>query len=199
MVSDDVVGAVEACLFAAGGPVSVSALAEAVGASSSEVRDALEQLTRQRSGGGVELERVANGVQFRTVPRYAEAVQRLIGSRPQKLSQAALEVLAVVSYRQPVTRSEIESMRGVDSGGVLKTLLERALVRTAGRSDEPGRPLLYRTTALFLELFRLPNLKALPTMAERASLARSYAGPQPAEEDVVDDDAAPSQDDAAEE
>lgn len=180
-VSPDTVGAVEACLFAAGAPLSTGALAEALETSEGEVRAALRALEAQRATTGVQVEQVAGGFQLRTPSRYANVVQRLLGARPQKLSQAALECLAVVAYRQPVTRGEIEAMRGVDSGGVLKTLLERSLLRTAGRSDEPGRPLLYRTTAAFLELFSLPDLKALPTMAERASLARGYAGASPAE------------------
>lgn len=186
MASDELVGAVEACLFAAGAPVTLRTLAEAVGAEVAEVREAVTALRRQREGTGVEIEQVAGGVQLRTALRHAGAVQRLLGARPQKLSQAALEVLAVVAYRQPVTRGEIEAMRGVDSGGVLKTLIDRSLLRTAGRADEPGRPLLYRTTASFLELFRLPDIKALPTMAERASLTRGYSGPQPGDDDGLD-------------
>ena len=175
-MADELVAAVEACLFAAGGPVTVIALTEALDAPADDVREALKALQAAREGGGVQLERVGSGYQLRTAVRYGPVIQRLMGARPQKLSRAALEVLAIVAYRQPVTRGEIESMRGVDSGGVLKTLLDRSLLRTAGRADEPGRPLLYRTTAAFLELFSLQDLRLLPTVAERASLARGWAG-----------------------
>ncbi len=173
-VSPDLVAGLAACLFAAGAPVQVAQLAEAMQREPSEVRAGLAALQRDLDGGGIELERISGGFQLRTAPRFASAIQRLRGARPQRLSQAALEVLAIVAYRQPVTRGEIEAMRGVDSGGVLKTLLDRSLVRSAGRADEPGRPLLYRTTSAFLELFSLPDLRALPTMAERASLARGW-------------------------
>ena len=88
---------------------------------------------------------------------------------------AHLPVLAIVAWKQPVTRGDIERTRGVDSGGVLKSLLDRGLVRSAGRSDDPGRPLLYRTTQAFLELFSLPDLAALPTLEERASMVRGLS------------------------
>jgi segregation and condensation protein B len=106
-------------------------------------------------------------------------IHRLLGTRPKKLTRGALESLSIVAYRQPITRPEIDRLRGVDSGGVIKQLVDRGLVRSAGRSDDPGRPLLYRTTPEFLELFGLPDLASLPTIEERAELARTVAAEDP--------------------
>lgn len=179
----EVVAAVEACLFASGDPVKVAVLAEAVQQPASIVRAVLAHLAQRNQASGIVLERIGEGWRYRTAERFGPTIQRLTGTRPTKLSQAALEVLAVIAYRQPVTRPEIESLRGVDSGGVLKTLLDRGLVRSAGRAEDPGRPLLYRTTSRFLDTFSLPNLRGLPTLAERASLVRTQD-----DEAIVDDD-----------
>lgn len=183
-VEPELVAAVEALLFASGDPVAVPVLVDALGADTDEVRIALRVLEQRRRDTGVILERVAGGWQLRTAPRFAVAVHRLLGTKPQKLSRPALEVLAAVAWHQPVTRTEVERLRGVDSGGVMKTLLERGLLRTSGRSDDPGRPLLYRTTSAFLEMFGLPDLAGLPTLAERAAMVRGM-GP------TEDDDDAP--------
>lgn len=160
-------------MFASGDPVKVAVLAEATGQPPRVVRAALAHLAQRNQAGGVVLERIGEAWRLRTAERFAEVIRRMTGSKPTKISQAALEVLAVIAYRQPVTRPDIEQLRGVDSGGVLKTLLDRGLVRAAGRSEDPGRPLLYRTTSRFLDTFSLPNLKALPTLRERASLVRT--------------------------
>lgn len=182
-VDEEVVAAVEAMLFATGEPLAVQAAASALEVPPAEVRAALGVLEGRRRGGGVTLERVAGGWQLRTATRFAPVLHRLLGTKPQKLSRPALEVLAIVAYQQPVSRTRIEEVRGVDSGGVLKSLLDRGLLRTAGRSADPGRPLLYATSAAFLELFGLPDLSALPTPAERAALVRA----QPANAGVFDD------------
>ncbi|MEZ4236495.1 MAG: SMC-Scp complex subunit ScpB [Myxococcota bacterium] len=170
---EELVAGVEALLFASGEPLAVPAAAAALEVANAEVAAALAVIEARRQGTGVVLERVAGGWQLRTAPRFAGALHRLLGTRPQKLSRPALEVLAIVAWHQPVSRTRIEAVRGVDSGGVLKSLLERGLLRTAGRSSDPGRPLLYATTAAFLELFGLPDLAALPTPAERAALVRA--------------------------
>jgi len=167
------VAVLEALLFAAGEPVTVRALAEAIdGAKPDDVVAGLDLLRARLAGSdrGLELIEVGGGWQLRTDPRFAKAVLSLLGGTPQRLSRAALEVLSVVAYRQPVTRVEIEALRGVSCGGVLKTLLERGLVRAAGHRDEPGRPLQYATTGGFLELFGLTDLAALPTLADRDDL-----------------------------
>ena len=175
-VPPELVATVEALLFAAAGPIRADQVAEALDVPIPLVDTALKRLVERTNGPdrGVELVEIAGGWQLRTRIAHAAAVMRLRGGKPQKLSRPALEVLAVIAWRQPVTRTEIEQIRGVDSGGVLKNLLERELVRVAGRRDEPGRPLEYGTTALFLELFQLPNLAALPTLREREELLRDH-------------------------
>lgn len=184
-VDQELVAAIEACLFVAGEPVKVGVLARAVQRPTTVVRDVLAHLAQRNQDSGIVLERIGEGWRYRTADRFAPVIQRMTGTKPTKLSQAALEVLAIIAYRQPVTRPEIEGLRGVDSGGVLKTLLDRGVVRSAGRAEEPGRPLLYRTTSQFLQMLSLKNLKALPTLAERASLVRTQD-----DEAVTDDDAA---------
>jgi segregation and condensation protein B len=174
---EELVQAVEALLFASGEPVSAAALAQALEVAPAKVEAVLHGIEQRRRGSGVLLERIAAGWQLRTAPRFGAVIHRLLGTRPQKLSRPALEVLSIVAYRQPTSRAEIDRLRGVDSGGVLKSLLDRGLLRTAGRSEEPGRPLLYRTTDAFLELFSLPDLAALPTPAERKALTRGEDGP----------------------
>lgn len=161
---------IEAMLFAAGEPVKIRELAEALEAPSGLVERALDGLEARLEGGGLQLARVAGGVQLRTRSRYAQQVMTLLGGRPTRLSRAALEVLSILAYQQPCTRSDIDEIRGVSSGGVLKGLIERGIVRVSGRRDIPGRPLEYSTTPDFLELFGLDSLKDLPTLAEREEL-----------------------------
>ncbi|MBL9006841.1 MAG: SMC-Scp complex subunit ScpB [Myxococcales bacterium] len=134
----------------------------------SQVQDALVSLAESylREERGVELHQVAGGWQLRTAPSNAPWVQRQLQQKPQRLSRAQLETMTIVAYRQPITRPEIDDVRGVDSGGALKTLLERRLVRILGKKEEPGRPLLYGTTREFLEFFNLRDLKDLPTLRE---------------------------------
>lgn len=162
--------AVEALLFASGEPVTTAGIAAALELGIGPVREAIEHLRLQRAEAGVVVEEIAGGWQLRTAPRFAGAVLRLRGAKPARLSRASLEVLALVAYRQPITRHEVEQLRGVDSGGVVKSLLDRGLLRVAGRRDEPGKPLEYRTSAAFLELFGLAALTDLPTLRERAEL-----------------------------
>jgi segregation and condensation protein B len=142
-----------------------------------DIRSALMELTadyRQR-GGAIILTEVAGGYQFRTLPEYADYLKRLTKTRVPKFSQSALETLAIVAYRQPITRAEIEYLRGVDCGGVLKTCLEKRLVRILGKKDVPGRPLIYGTTKEFLEMFSLKDLASLPTLKEIQDLGdRSF-------------------------
>ena len=161
----EIEGAIEAILLAAEGPVSENELNTwlahpglgAVRAGLDTIRSRLDQ---QR--GGYRLVHVAKGWQLRTDPRYAVWVSHMRGGRPLKLSRAALETIAIVAYRQPVTRSEVEALRGVDSGGVLRMLCERRLCGVIGRKDEPGRPLIYGTTSDFLGLFGLRDLSDFP-------------------------------------
>ena len=122
-------------------------------------------------GRAFEIWEVAGGFQLRTLPAFAEYVQASQPERPLRLSHAALETLAVIAYRQPVTRAEIEHVRGVDAGAVLRSLLERNLLRIAGHREVPGRPLLYATSRRFLEIFGLARIEDLPTLRDLAELA----------------------------
>jgi segregation and condensation protein B len=164
---DRLMPVLEAVVFAAADPLPVRRMRDAVeGATTAEVKAALVALQRECSGRGIRLVEVAGGWQFRTAPEHHEVVKRLFKERPFRLTRAAIETMAVVAYRQPVTRAEIEAIRGVDVSSVLELLIERRLVRVAGRRDVPGRPLVYTTTQDFLEMFGLKDLKSLPTLAE---------------------------------
>src|SRR5207237_149502 len=123
---------------------------------------------------GIQLHPVAGGYQYRSNPENAAWVQRLLQQKPVKLSRAQLETLAIVAYRQPITRPEIDQIRGVDSGGTLKTLLDRSLVRILGKKEEPGRPMLYGSSREFLEFFNLRDLKDLPTLREFHELTEEH-------------------------
>src|SRR6202040_4238168 len=115
---------------------------------------------------GIVIDEVAGGYQMRTPKDHAGYVRKLLAARPPRLSRPLMETLAIIAYRQPVTRPEIEQLRGVDSGGVLETLLERHLVRIAGRKEAPGRPIMYATSPEFLEVFGLRDLEGLPDLEE---------------------------------
>jgi segregation and condensation protein B len=124
----------------------------------------------RHTGRGFMLVALAEGYQLRTRPEHAEMVRRLQASRPVRMSRAAMETLAIIAYRQPVTRADIDYLRGVDSGGVVKSLLDKRLVRILGKMDMPGRPLLYGTSREFLEFFGLQSLDELPTLKEFTEL-----------------------------
>lgn len=164
---------VESLLFAADGPLTLDRfcdlLPEFERPAIKDVVNDLVLLHGEREGGLL-LAEVAGGWQFRTRPELQEYVVRLVRSKTVKFSPSALETLAIVAYRQPITRTEIEYLRGVDSGGVMKTLLEKKLVRILGKKEIPGRPLIYGTTREFLETFGLKDLKALPTLKEIQAL-----------------------------
>jgi segregation and condensation protein B len=148
-----------------------------------------------QSGRPYEIAEVAGGYQFRTRPEFAETIAAAQPERRLRLSRPALETLAVVAYRQPITRAELEDVRGVDCGAVLRSLLERGLVRIVGRRDAPGRPPLYGTAAGFLETFGLRSLRDLPTLRELESL--ESAGTDAGEARARDETAAPDAPEAA--
>lgn len=133
----------------------------------------------ERRDGGFVLKQVAGGFQFRTRGRYNEWIKRLIKPNTPRLSKASLETLAIVAYKQPIIRSDIEHIRGVDSGGVLRMLMERKLIRVLGRKEIPGRPLIYATTKHFLEVFELKDLKDLPTPREIEELSQTRLEDEP--------------------
>ncbi len=166
---DDIKNIIESLLFVANEPLTVDHLKKIIsGAESRELREALEELAAdyEKRQGGFFLNQVAGGYQIRTRPEYMEWIKRLLQPKPLRLSKAALETLAIIAYKQPVIRSDVEHIRGVDCGGILRVLLERKFIRVLGRKDIPGRPLIYATTKRFLEVFDLKNLKDLPTPKE---------------------------------
>ena len=171
----------EAALFAAARPVTVEELQTLdADATLSDIRAALDQLKDHYDldGHGVEIVELAGGFQILTRPVYAAAIERAqLTSRQPKLTGAMLETLAVIAYRQPVGRAEIEEIRGVSASGVLRSLQERGLIEVTGRSEGLGRPLLYGTTPLFLELLGLPDLINLPK-AEELSIALRAPAPE---------------------
>lgn len=169
---------IEAMIFVAEAPISETelllALAES-GADRALIRECLSVMESEwnsNASRGIGLRQVAGGWQFHTKTEYAEWLKKLSVPKPMKLSGPALETLAIVAYRQPIVRSEVEKVRGVDSGAVLKTLLDRRLLRIVGRRDEPGQPLLYGTTKEFLEVFSLKALNELPTLKDIEDLMR---------------------------
>lgn len=164
---------IESLIFAAESPLSLDRISELLPEfDRAAIRGALAELGgfHEGRGGGFYLAEVAGGWQFRTRPDLQQFVTRLAKAKTSKFSPSALETLAIVAYRQPVTRAEIEYLRGVDCGGVLKTLLEKKLVRIMGKKDIPGRPLIYGTSRDFLEIFGLKDLKGLPTLKEIQAL-----------------------------
>ncbi len=156
-------------LFAAGEPVTVARLAAVLDdVPRGAIQRALDEMAAEFAAQhrGVIIEAVAGGYQMRTPREHAAYVRKLLAARPPRLSRPLLETLAIIAYRQPITRPEIEQLRGVDSGAVLETLLERRLVKIAGRKEAPGRPMLYATTDEFLEVFGLKDLASLPDLKE---------------------------------
>ncbi|MFN0062819.1 MAG: SMC-Scp complex subunit ScpB [Myxococcaceae bacterium] len=167
---------VESVLFVAERPVTVDQLHDATGVPEADLEKALEQLSAERAEGktGVALYAVGGGWQLRSAPECADYVRRFLRVKPQRLTRPALETLSIIAYRQPVTRPEIEDVRGVDSGGVLKALLDRRLIQILGKKEELGRPLLYGTTREFLEFFALKDLSSMPTLREFQELSTEH-------------------------
>ncbi len=167
---------IETLLFLAERPLTPEELRQATGLEVERVAKALDQLsgTYREGLSGIVLHEVAGGWQLRTSPLNAAYARRFLKVKPQRLTRAALETLAIVAYRQPVTRPEVEEVRGVDCGAVLKALLERRLVKILGKKEEPGRPMLYGTTKEFLEFFALKDLASLPTLREFHELSEEH-------------------------
>lgn len=176
---------VEAALFAASRPLSVAELASLEpDAGEAGVRSALEEIAAEFDGDrhGVELAEIAGGWQFLTRREHAEAIDRAqFALKPRRLSPAALETLAIIAYRQPVGRLEVDEIRGVDSGAVIDKLAERGLVEVVSRGEGLGRPLLYATTPQFLELLGLKSLDDLPRLEELSIALQPPAAPPEAE------------------
>lgn len=183
---------IESLVFVAQEPLTTGALALMLGEAGIEkaaIQQALDEIAEsyeRDASRGVTLAAVAGGYEFRTKDAMAPWVGKLNLPKPTKLSQAALETLAIIAYQQPVTRAEIEEIRGVDCGGVLRTLLERNLSRIVGKKEEPGSPLTYGTTKEFLALFSLQGLTGLPSLRDFHELAAASA------ENVAGDEATAS-------
>lgn len=159
----DLMGRVEALLFVAPGSVEVGRLATALDTNNRQIEAALEGLEAVYRGRGLAVERNRYGVQLTTAPERAQDVERFLElETTSRLTKAALEVLAVVAYQEPVTRPFIDSIRGVNSDSALRTLMRYGLVEEVGRTDAPGRPILYSTTPDFLQYFGLSSLEELP-------------------------------------
>jgi segregation and condensation protein B len=171
---------IESLLFVAEGPLSLDQIKEVLGGvSKKEIQRLLSDLQEEYESAqrGFTLVEVAEGFQLRTRPQHAEWVRKLKKTKTLPLSRPALETLAIVAYKQPVVRMDVEKIRGVDSGGVLRTLLERKLIRILGKKDIPGKPLVYGTSKHFLEVFGLKDLSSLPTLKDLEGL-----GPRSPEE-----------------
>ena len=166
---------VEALIMASSEPVSADRLARIVPQlTAAGAKDLVNELNTeyQDSGRAFEVWEVAGGFQLRTLAEFSGYLQQLRKERPLRLSQAALETLSIIAYKQPVTRADLEEVRGVDTGAVVRGLLDRRLLRIAGHRDVPGRPLLYGTSRRFLEVFGLESIKDLPALRELEELAR---------------------------
>ena len=169
MEREDLKSIVESLLFVADGPLTLHRLCEVIeDADKDAIAAVLRDLQAEFENGrrGVRLAEVAGGYQLRTAAVNADWIKKLLGGRPARMSRATLETLAIIAYRQPITKAEIEAIRGVDVDGVVNTLLERNLIRAVARKDVPGRPFLYGTTPEFLQLFNLKDLSHLPTLKE---------------------------------
>ena len=166
---ENIKGILESLLFISEEPLTLERLKIILAPiAAGDIRGALNDLIEEYDNrrGGFVLKEVAGGYQFRTRPEHTVWITKLIQPRPPRLSKAALETLAIIAYKQPLIRSDIEHIRGVDCGGVIRALLERKLIRVLGRKEIPGRPLIYATTKRFLEVFDLKDLKDLPTPKE---------------------------------
>ena len=187
-MSEELKYIIESLLFVSEGPLPMDRLKKVLEEFDPKaIRQAMDALAEEYEarGGGFMLREVAGGFQIRTRPDFAPWIKRLVQPGPQRLSKAALETLAIIAYKQPVIRADIEFIRGVDCGGVLRMLMEKKLVRVLGRKEIPGRPMIYATTKHFLEIFDLKDLKDLPSPSEIEALGASHIlDTEPPEDDA---------------
>jgi segregation and condensation protein B len=176
---------IEALIFASDTPLSPEKIRVVLPeAEKTEIIEIIDQLVAEYNErqGGITLQEVAGGFQFRTNPEISQWVKKLKTTKPHSLSPQALETLAIVAYKQPIVKSEIEDIRGVDVGGPLKGLMERKLIRIVGRKDVPGKPIIYGTTKKFLEVFNLKNIMDLPNIRELKELHQQQELLEPEQE-----------------
>ena len=174
MEREELKSIIESILFVADGPQTLQRFGEVFDRADREMlQGVLTELQSEyeNENRGIRLVEVAGGYQLRTAKANADWVKKFLGGRPARMSKATLETLAIVAYRQPITRAEVEAILGVDVDGVMTTLLERGLIRAVARKDVPGRPFLYGTTPEFLELFNLKDLSHLPTLKEMEEIS----------------------------
>ena len=180
MTPEETQAALEAIIYAADEPATLDQIAKALGVEKTEARAALDLLiaSYQTDDRGIEVRKVAGGWKFYTKAQHHDVVRKFIKSLqpPLRLTMPALETLAVIAYKQPATIPEINEIRGVNVGGVIKTLLEKRLITTAGRKEVIGRPILYRTSKQFLMRFGLSDLEELPSLKEFEQLAQAALG-----------------------
>jgi segregation and condensation protein B len=170
---ENIKAVIEALIFASDAPLALEKICIILSdVEKKEVKEAFEKIVLEYNErqGGICLQEVAGGFQFRTRPELSPWVKKLKSSKPHSLSPAAMETLAIVAYKQPIVKSEIESIRGVDVGAPLKGLLDKKLIRIVGRKDVPGKPIIYGTTRKFLEVFNLKDLMDLPNLRELKEL-----------------------------
>src|SRR5579862_5478436 len=196
MTPQEIQAALEAIIYAADEPATLDQIAKALGVEKAEARTALDLLVAnyQTDDRGIEVRKVAGGWKFYTKAQHHDVVRKFIKSLqpPLRLTMPALETLAVIAYKQPATVPEINEIRGVNVGGVIKTLLEKRLITTAGRKEVIGRPILYRTSKQFMMRFGLSDLDELPSLKEFEQLAQAaldsdagIAPTEPGEENVA--------------
>lgn len=172
---------IDALIFAADAPLSIQRIKQILEEVSREqiqtkdIREIIEEINRgnRDQGRGFFLQEVAGGYQYRTRPNYAPWIKKIKKTKSFRLTQSTLETVAIIAYKQPIIRADIEKIRGVDSGGIIKNLLERNIIKIVGRKNIPGRPFLFGTTRKFLEIFGLEKLSELPTLKEFENLDES--------------------------
>lgn len=170
---------IEALLFVAAEPLTPRQIAQALERPLAEVEAGLQALAAELAGRGIRLQEHHGRWQLTTAPEAAPAIERLLGLEAEsgRLSRAALETLAIIAYRQPISRPQIDDIRGVNSDGVIRTLLSKGLIEEVGRAEGPGRPVLYGTTELFLRLFGLGSLADLPPLPEEPEAGKEAPAP----------------------
>lgn len=189
---ENIKAVIEAMIFASDAPLVLEKICIILsGVEKSEIKEALEKLVLEYNErqGGIYLQEVAGGFQFRTRPEISPWVKKLKSTKPHSLSPQAMETLAIIAYKQPIVKSEIESIRGVDVGAPLKGLLDKKLIRIVGRKDVPGKPIIYGTTRKFLEVFNLKDLLDLPNLRELKELNQhqEFEKQEMVEEETIED------------
>ncbi len=181
---------IEALILASEAPLALEKICVILeNVEKAEVKKAIEQLIAEydERQSGIGLAEIAGGFQFRTRPELGPWVKKLKGTKPASLSPAALETLAIVAYRQPIVKAEIEDIRGVDVSAPLRGLLDKKLVRIVGRKDVPGKPIIYGTTKKFLEVFNLKDLSELPTLRELKEMNEQKEPEPVTEPELIED------------